>query len=110
MSKLLALAVFFQFAGCASAGDQGSVRASSASAVADISYFDRNGDGTSDFELHRPAGCDDCDWALVDGDFDGRYDTRVVWSFGVEREAADLQVPIDVPLTAGQPPVSGWAD
>ena len=75
-----------------------------------VTYYDRNNDGVTDLELHQPHHCDDCNWALVDADFNGRYEKRVRWSFGVVKEAVDLPVPRDVLLTTGKPLLSGWED
>jgi hypothetical protein len=77
-------------------------------AIFTVTYYDRNLDGVADLELHEPAYCDDCDWALVDTNFDGRYDKRVRWSFGIVKEVVDLPVPNNVDLVLGIPQRRGW--
>jgi hypothetical protein len=61
---------------------------------AEITYFDRNADLRVDYEVHD-FGCCDGNWALVDSDFDGRYDTKLRWSFSF------MQQPVDQPVAAG---------
>jgi len=70
-----------------------------------ITYYDRNGDGVIDFELHR-YGCCDRDWALVDRRFSGRYDLKIRWGYGLEKSNIDLAVPKNVHISSGDPPVS----
>jgi len=70
-------------------------------------YYDRNQDGLVDLEFHDP-GCCDRDWALVDTDFDGRYDKRAQWSYALVKDVIDLPVPRNVVVTTGRPPLSGW--
>jgi hypothetical protein len=68
-------------------------------------YYDRNRDGVVDFELHRAPGWADADWSYCDVDFDTRYDFKIRYSAGVVRKHVSLNVPRDVPLTPGKPPV-----
>lgn len=75
-----------------------------------VTYYDRNSGGLVDFELHEAMHCDDCDWALVDSDFNGRFDKRVRWSFAIHQDPIDLPVPNGVSLKVGEPPLSGWRD
>jgi len=72
-------------------------------------YYDRNSDGHTDFELHL-TNCDHCDWALVDKDFNGRYEMHVLWGFSLERKEVDIPVPNAVELRTGQSPPMGWMD
>ena len=72
-----------------------------------VTYFDRNDDGVADFEYHNP-GCYDCEWALIDSDFNGRYEKRVVWGYTLVKETVNVPIPKNVVLVVGQPPVSGW--
>ena len=111
MRDIPVLAVLLMLAACAPSGSADNVRtAKEPSALPTVSYYDRNNDGVADLELHEPGYCDDCDWALVDTDFNGRYEKRVRWSFGLAKEAVDLPVPGNVRLIVGQPPLSGYAD
>ena len=71
-----------------------------------VTYYDRNLDHVVDFELHQPR-CSDCDWALVDMDFNGRYDKQVDWGIVVQRHAVNLPVPRDAPTSPMKPP--DWA-
>jgi hypothetical protein len=44
-----------------------------------ITYYDRNGDGIVDYELHTLGrGMADADWALIDTKFRGRYDLAFI--------------------------------
>jgi hypothetical protein len=74
-----------------------------------VTYYDRNNDGETDLELHEP-GCEDCDWALVDTDFNGRYEKHVYWGYSLAKKSVDLAVPSGVANTVGQPVRSGWTD
>ena len=65
------IAALFMQAACAS-GSFDNLRDAQASSA--VTYYDRNNDGVADLELHEPGHCDDCDWALADTDFNGRYD------------------------------------
>lgn len=74
-----------------------------------VASYDRNSDGRTDFELHL-TNCDHCNWALVDKDFDGRYEMHVLWGFSLVRTAVDIPVPDSVELRTGQSPPMGWMD
>jgi hypothetical protein len=74
-----------------------------------VAYYDRNNDGVVDFELHMP-GCDDCDWALVDDDFNGRYETHVLRGYSMVKTVVDAPVPKAVPLRVGQSPPFRWVE
>jgi len=72
-----------------------------------VTYYDRNGDGIIDYELHTlGGGHTDADWALVDTRFRGRYDLRVHWGIALEKAHVDLPVPKGVKTTPGKPPKS----
>lgn len=68
-------------------------------------YYDRNGDGIIDFELHVLPGASDADWALSDTNFSGKYDIRIRFGHAVTREPIYKPVPKKAPITAGRPPV-----
>lgn len=61
-----------------------------------ISYYDRNGDGKVDEEMHRYVGVQDADWALRDDDYNGRFEKKIRWGIGVFESAVDLPVPTGV--------------
>jgi hypothetical protein len=70
-----------------------------------ITYYDRNGDGIVDYELHTlGSGHADADWALIDTRFRGRYDLRVHWGFTLEKKNVNIPVPKRVKITPGKPP------
>src|SRR5216117_1846947 len=72
-----------------------------------VTYYDRNGDGIIDYELHTLGGGHaDADWALIDRRFRGRYDLRVHWGIALEKAHVDLPVPKGVKITPGKPPKS----
>jgi hypothetical protein len=60
---------------------------------AQISYFDRNGDGKVDLEKHQYPGVADADWELRDDEYDGRYEKKIHYGFAVKESAVDVQVP-----------------
>ena len=61
-------------------------------ATAKVTYYDRNHDGRVDYEMHD-FGCCDRNWALVDTDFNGRFDLLVKWGFSLTKDAVDIRVP-----------------
>lgn len=65
---------------------------------AEISYFDRNGDGKVDLERHTHPGVADADWELRDDDYDGRYEKKILYGFAVKESAVDISVPIGVKI------------
>lgn len=108
MGFLMAFALLLALVVCTH-GNRDAVRAPEVTdAVPAVTHYDRNLDGVADLELHQPPHCDDCDWALVDVDFDGRYERRVVWSFGIVKSEVDQAVPTNVGLALGFPRHRGW--
>jgi hypothetical protein len=68
-------------------------------------YYDRNGDGVVDYELHTISRDHaDGDWALVDTKFRGRYDREILWDHGIKKARVDIPVPKNVKITPGKPP------
>jgi hypothetical protein len=63
---------------------------------AQISYFDRNGDGKVDLEKHQYPGVADADWELRDDEYDGRYEKKIHYGFAVKESAVDIRVPTGV--------------
>ena len=108
MRFIMAFALLFALVACTH-NSCDSVRVLEATdLVPAVTYYDRNLDGVADLELHQPPHCDDCDWALVDVDFDGRYERRVVWSFSIVKSEVDQAVPTNVGLALGFPWHRGW--
>lgn len=103
-------AVLVLLAACSTGSDDVFRSAAPSGAAPQVIYYDRNNDGAADLEFHQPLHCDDCEEALVDTDFDGRYDKRVRWSFGILKDAIDLPVKRNVPLRHGEPQLAGWND
>jgi len=69
---------------------------------AQISYYDRNGDGKVDLEKHQYPGVADADWELRDDDYDGRYEKKILYGFAVTETAVDIQVPTGVKIETKQ--------
>lgn len=69
-----------------------------------VTYYDRNGDGAVDFELHHALNAFDADWALVDTHFRGYYDLRIDYGFSVTREKVHIPIAKHVRITPGRPP------
>lgn len=65
---------------------------------AQISYYDRNGDGKVDLEKHQHPGVADADWELHDDDYDGRYEKKILYGFAVKESAVDIRVPTGVKI------------
>ena len=66
-------------------------------------YYDGNGDGIVDYELHDAPQMADDAWAMRDRDFDGRYDVRYVFGVVGTRSNTDQPVPRNVRITPGNP-------
>lgn len=64
----------------------------------EVQYYDRNGDGRVDLEIHHFPGVGDADWDLADTNFDGRYDTKTVYGLAVRKTAVDIPVPTGVKI------------
>ena len=65
---------------------------------AQISYYDRNGDGKVDLEKHQHPGVADADWELCDDDYDGRYEKKILYGFAVKESVVDIRVPTGVKI------------
>jgi len=69
-----------------------------------ITYYDRNGDGIVDSELHRAPGWADADWGFSDSDFNQSYDILFVVSPFVKNPIhVQVPVPFGVPITKKLP-------
>ena len=67
-----------------------------------VTYYDRNHDGHVDYEFHD-YGCCDRNWALIDTDFDGRYDLRARWGYSFEKSPIDAAIATGVPMSLEEP-------
>lgn len=67
-------------------------------AQAQVTYYDRNGDGKVDLEKHRFLEMADADSELRDDNFDGRYEKEILFGVGVFEKAANLPVPTGVKI------------
>jgi len=61
-----------------------------------VFYYDRNGDGAVDLERHHYPGVEDADWELHDDDYNGRYEKKILYGYGILESAVDLPVPTHV--------------
>ncbi len=91
---LLLLVTAF-WSGCATHGD-GLASSDGLASREQIFYYDRNGDGKVDAEMHKYRGVADADWELRDDDYDGRYETKILYGFAVKESSVDLPVPTHV--------------
>src|SRR6478672_891850 len=107
MRTLLGLGVAVALLGCATKQAVSPQSSPSANVVRAVTYYDRNYDGAVDFELYDP-GCCDRTWALVDTDFNGRYDLRVDWGYSLIKRPVESPVAREVMFFPGEPPISGW--
>ena len=60
-----------------------------------VSYFDRNGDGKVDREMHHYVDTADADWELFDNDYNGRYEKKIHFGYAV------TEMPVDIPVPNG---------
>jgi hypothetical protein len=65
---------------------------------AQISCYDRNGDGKVDLEKHQHPGVADADWELRDDDYDGRFEKKILYGFAVQESPVDIPVPTGVKI------------
>jgi hypothetical protein len=104
MRRFVAIVSAIVLLGCAAQVPRASHTHEQASDQYVITYYDRNQDGRIDYELHD-VGCCDRNWALVDADYNGRYDLELRWGFSLMRRPVDSPIPRNwVPITAGYPP------
>lgn len=61
-----------------------------------VSYYDRNGDGKVDLEIHKVADAKEKDWALSDNDYDGRYELETHLGVVIKKVMIDRPVPTGV--------------
>lgn len=109
MRSLAALLLAIFFCGCPLPPEEMAKRYAwnRPAATHSVKYYDRNGDGIVDYELHvLGSGHADADWALIDTRFRGRYNLRVHWGVTLEKQRVDILVPKGVKITSGKPPKS----
>jgi hypothetical protein len=102
MRMIVASSICVIAAGCATSDSQATRSPPIPPDQAEITYFDRDGDSRVDYEVHD-FGCCDRNWALVDTDFDGRYDMKVTWGFAVTKQSIDQPVPSEARISPGNP-------
>ena len=109
MRNIAALVTLLFLAACSRGHEEPASTDPSSGEFVGVAYYDRNKDGVADFELHMPD-CDDCDWALIDANFNGRYDMHVIFGYSMIKKAVDSPVPEGVGLRDGEVPPYGWID
>lgn len=68
--------------------------------VPSVSYYDKNGDGVVDYELHHPMKPGEPDWALEDQNFDGYYDYDILYGKTIViKEPVHIPVPRNIHFT-----------
>ncbi len=97
-----ALVVALVVAGCASLPQRAPRSSTGVGEPGLVTYYDRNHDGRVDYEYHD-VGCCDRNWALMDTDFDGRYDVMRRWGYGYSEAATDSPVPTGVLISSPDP-------
>src|SRR5882757_9519661 len=63
-----------------------------------VFYYDRNGDGKVDEEVHHYHGVADADWELRDDNYGGRYTKKFVYGSTVMESVVDIPVPTGVKI------------
>jgi len=72
-----------------------------------VHYYDRNGDGKVDDEVHHYLGATNADWELCDDKYVGRYDEKIVYyGVGYTATSVDIPVPTGVKIETQMPPLS----
>jgi|GEM_PF-1463632 len=69
-----------------------------------VTYYDRDGDGVVDYELHRVRNTVYLSYALIDSKYAGRYDQKMMLAYPFNKERADIPVPRRVKFIRGTPP------
>ncbi|MEO6053562.1 MAG: hypothetical protein ABIP97_06080 [Chthoniobacterales bacterium] len=59
----------------------------------EVVYYDRNKDGIADREFHHAVGMADADFVLVDTDFKGRYNKRLLIGYTVITKKVNIPAP-----------------
>ena len=70
-----------------------------------VTYYDRNGDGVADYELHHVPGSVSRSYALIDEKFTGRYSEKMGLAYPYRMDRVDIPVSRKVKLIRGMPPV-----
>lgn len=69
-----------------------------------VTYYDRNGDGVVDYELHRVRNTVYLSYALIDSKYRGRYDQKMKLAYPYNSDRVDIPVPRHVKFIRGMPP------
>ena len=97
-----AIVCFSVLTGCAATADP------DASFLTDrrfvVTYYDRDGDGRADFASYELPDSSHSDWALVDTDFDGRFDRKLRYGNTVGEYPTSILVPRAVKIAGRRPP------
>jgi hypothetical protein len=90
--RILLIIPCLALAACAETGP----KVAGGNRVASVTYYDFNGDGRADFELHfRPLinGVVGYEWARRDTDYDGYYDEQIDYGATIAL-AHDIHIPV----------------
>ena len=69
-----------------------------------VTYYDRDGDGVVDYELHRVRNTVYLSYALIDSKYKGRYDQKMSLAYPYNTDCVDIPVPRHVKFIRGLPP------
>ncbi len=69
-----------------------------------VTYYDRDGDGVVDYELHRVRNTVYLSYALIDSKYKGRYDQKMSLAYPYNTDRVDIPVPRHVKFIRGLPP------
>jgi hypothetical protein len=69
-----------------------------------VTYYDRDGDGVVDYELHRVRNTVYLSYALIDSKHRGRYDKKMNLGYPFNSDIVDISVPRHVKFIRGLPP------
>jgi hypothetical protein len=82
----------------------GSIAQSAAEERDVVTYYDRDGDGVVDYELHRVRNTVYLSYALIDSKYAGRYDKKMKLAYPFNTDRVDIPVPRHVKFIRGMPP------
>lgn len=69
-----------------------------------VTYYDRNRDGTADYEVHQVRNTTYLSFVLIDSKHTGRYDVRMSLAYPYNSGRVNLPVPRHVKVIPGMPP------
>ena len=82
----------------------GSIARGSAGEHEIVTYYDRDGDGVVDYELHLVRNTVYLSYALIDSKYTGRYDKKMKLAYPFNTDRVDIPVPRPVKFIRGMPP------